>query len=152
MHNTSLVGLDNSPGSWHAFEKTLAYAARVHARVVGLFVEAPHWRPPAAGKSAEEESVRINATRMANLQGVPFEYRVRHGYAASTIAGQARLLGCDLVVLGHAGDALLRRWLTTSVSNLVAHQAPCRVVVVRTGQVLDFDQAPPDPTVSALPV
>jgi len=84
-----------------------------------------------------------NAQRLASQHNVPFQFRVRHGYPAHTIVEQARLLGCDLVLLGHTDSTVLRRWLTGSLSELIRHDAPCRVVVAGTGQVLDLDEAPP---------
>jgi nucleotide-binding universal stress UspA family protein len=142
MHHKILVGLDNRPSSWHAFECALTYAARHGATVVGLVVESPLWMPPHSVRHAHEDTIRVHAEGLARAQGVPLEFRVRHGYPAHTIAEQARLLGCDVVVLGHTDHAVLRRWLTGSISDLVRHEAPCRVVVLHTGEILDLDEAP----------
>jgi nucleotide-binding universal stress UspA family protein len=142
MHHKILIGLDNGPSSWHAFERALTYAARNGASAVGLVVESPLWTPPESNRYSHEAAIRVHAEGLAQRHGVPLEYRVRHGYPAHTIAEQARLLGCDLVVLGHTDHAMLRRWLTGSVSDLVRHEAHCRVVVVHTGEVLDLDEAP----------
>lgn len=143
MSHKILVGLDGTVGSWHALECALVYANRIGATVVGLFVESPLWTPPDIGRGAFETIVRTKAEHLAQTYHVPLDFRVRHGYPAHTIAEQARILGCDLVVLGHCDDNVLRHWLTGSVSQLVRHEAPCRVVVARSGQVLDLDQKPP---------
>jgi nucleotide-binding universal stress UspA family protein len=154
MHHNILVGLDGSSGSSHALECALGQAARMGAHVVGLLVESPLWTAPRYGEHEFVSAVRINAEGLAGQYGVPLEFRVRHGYPAHTIAEQARILGCDLVVLGHAEDSILHRWLTASVSELVRHEAPCRVVVARTGQVIDLqeDTAKPSPSVTQLPI
>ncbi len=139
MHHKILAGINSSPSACHAFACTLRYAATVQAQVVGLLVEPPFWQAPRYGKHEFESAVRINAETLARQYGVPFEFRVRHGYPARTISEQARLLSCDLVVLGHADDSPLHRWLTASVSDLVRHESPCRVLVIRTGQVIDIE-------------
>jgi nucleotide-binding universal stress UspA family protein len=143
MYCSILVGLDGTNSSFHALECALDYARRLGGRVVGLFVESPLWTPPDIGKQAFEAVLRHDALRLARQYDVPLEFRVRHGYPAHTIADQARLLGCALVVLGHTDETVLRRWLTGSVSELVCYEAPCRVVVVRSGQVMDLATRPP---------
>ena len=139
MHRKILVGINSSPSARHAFVCTLRYAAAVQAEVVGLLVESPFWNPPRYGRQEFESVVQINAERLARQFGVPFEFRMRHGYPAHTIAEQARLLNCDLVVLGHADDSPMHRWLTASVSELVRHETACQVMVIRTGQVVDIE-------------
>jgi nucleotide-binding universal stress UspA family protein len=143
MHHKVLVGLNNTASSWQALETALEYAAKFRADTVGLLVESPFWSPPPIGAAAFESTVERNARSIAIQYGVPFEFRVRHGYPAHTIVEQARVLGCDLVLLGHTDSTVLRRWLTGSLSDLIRHDAPCRVVVAGTGQVLDLDEAPP---------
>ncbi|HVC81339.1 MAG TPA: universal stress protein [Chloroflexota bacterium] len=139
MHHKILAGINSSPSARHAFVCTLRYAAAVQAEVVGLLVESPFWNPPRYGRQEFESAVQINAERLARQYGVPFAFKVRRGYPARTIAEQARILSCDLVVLGHAHDSHLHRWLTASVSELVRHETSCQVMVIRTGQVIDID-------------
>jgi nucleotide-binding universal stress UspA family protein len=143
MHHRILVGLDGSESSFHALNCALAHAQRIGGQVVGLFVESPLWTPPEIGKRAFETVLRRDAEHLAKQHNVPLEFRVRHGYPAHTIADQARLLGCELVVLGHTDETVLRRWLTGSVSQLVRYEAPCRVVVIRSGEVVELEGAPP---------
>ncbi|MGH2344943.1 MAG: universal stress protein [Chloroflexota bacterium] len=139
MPQKILAGINSSPSARHALGCTLRYAADVHAQVVGLLVESPFWKGPRYGRSEFKSAVQINAERLARQYGVPFEFRTRRGYPAHTIAEQARLLGCDLVVLGHTDNSPIHHWLTASVSNLVRHEAPCRVVVIGTGDVIPIE-------------
>jgi nucleotide-binding universal stress UspA family protein len=139
MPQTILAGINSSPSARHALGCTLRYAAEVQAHVVGLLVESPFWKGPRYGKQEFKSAVQINAERLARQYGVPFEFRTRRGHPAHTIADQARLLGCDLVVLGHAYNSPIHRWLTASVSDLVRHEAPCRVVVIGTDDVITIE-------------
>lgn len=148
MHHKILVGINSSPSARHALACTMRYAGEVGAQVVGLLVETPFAKAPRYGREEFQSAVRINAERLARQYGVSFEFRTRRGYPARTIAEQARLLACDLVVLGHADDSPFHRWLTASVSDLVRHQVPCRVLVMRTGDVITIGPAvtAPEPT------
>ncbi len=139
MQYTILVGLNSSTGSRRALEHALRYAAIIGGQVVGVLVESPLWKAPRYGKQSFESAVRINTEALARRYGVAFEFRVRRGFPARTIVAQARLLNCDLVVLGHADNSPIYRWLTASISELVRHDAPCRVVVIGTGAVIEFN-------------
>lgn len=133
MMHIVLVGLDGSAGSWNAYEEALSLAAERGERVVGVLVESPLWSPPPMGRAALEHCVRARAYQLAKRHGVPFEFRVRHGYPAHTLAQQAMVLGADLVVIGHTDHMVWRRWFTPCVSALVRHEAPCAVQVVMLG-------------------
>jgi nucleotide-binding universal stress UspA family protein len=143
MRHKVLVGLNDSLNSWQTLEEALHYAAVFKADVVGVLVETPFWSPPPMGARAFEEVVRRHAERLAREYSVSLDFRVRHGYPAHTLAEQAKLCGCDLVLLGHTDDAPLRRWWSGSLSERVRKEALCRVMVVRTGQVINLDEAPP---------
>jgi nucleotide-binding universal stress UspA family protein len=139
MHHTILVGLNSSTGSRRALEHALRYAAISGGQVVGLLVESPLWKAPRYGKQSFESAVRVNTQALARRYGVPYEFRVRRGFPARTIVAQAGLLNCDLVVLGHADNSPFHRWLTASISELVRHDAPCRVLVIGTGAISEID-------------
>jgi nucleotide-binding universal stress UspA family protein len=136
-----LVGVDATPAAWCALDEALRFAQQTKALVVALLVESPFWSPPPMGRSAFEAAVQAFTERKAASYGVPLAFRVRRGFPAHTIAEQARLLQCDLVVLGHAERGRLAHWLDACVSDLVRYEAPCRVVVVHTGEMLALDEA-----------
>jgi nucleotide-binding universal stress UspA family protein len=150
MHHKILVGLNSSTGSRRALEHALGYAAITGGRVVGLLVKSPLWKPPRFGQQSFESAMRVNTEALARQYGVPFEFRVRSGYPAHTIVAQARLLNCSLVVLGHADNSPFHRWLTASISELVRHDAPCRVVVIGTGPAIEIKDILESPTPIAL--
>jgi nucleotide-binding universal stress UspA family protein len=133
MPTDVLVGLNGSSGSWRAFAYAVQHAKVNGARLTGLFVESPFWSPPPMGRQAFERMIVRLATTRAEYAGVPFRLRIRSGFPAHTIVAQAGVVPCDLIVLGHTGDALLCRWWSGSLSQLVQDMAPCSVVVVREG-------------------
>jgi nucleotide-binding universal stress UspA family protein len=55
------------------------------------------------------------------------------GPAAEKIAGEARKLGCGLVIVGAHHRGLLGKWLHGSTSRAVLRDAPCPVLVVPAG-------------------
>jgi nucleotide-binding universal stress UspA family protein len=145
-----LVGLNSSPSSWDTLETTLEYAGRFKADVVAVLVESPFWNPGPMAVAMYEQVVQRHAEHLAAKHGVGLTLRIRHGFPAHTLAEQARILGCDLVLVGHTDDTVLRRWWSGSLSErlkheLSNHRALCKVVVARTGRVLDLDEAPPQP-------
>jgi len=55
------------------------------------------------------------------------------GPAADKIAGEAKKLGCGLIIVGAHQRGLLRQWLQGSTSRAVLRDAPCPVLVVPAG-------------------
>ena len=53
------------------------------------------------------------------------------GWPPEAIVQEAERFGADLVVLGSHGSGPLRRFFLGSVSQYVAHRAPCSVLIVR---------------------
>jgi len=131
MHQRILVGVNNTVGSRCALKQAMEFAGPFGARITALFAESPLWTPPPMGRYAFEAMMRSYAERLSRQFHTSVEFRVRRGFPARTIAEQARLLGCDLIVLGHADDAPLHRWLTSSTARLVRYQAPCPILVVQ---------------------
>ncbi len=56
---------------------------------------------------------------------------LRDGDPATEIVNVARDNGFDAIVLGHKGSGMVRERLLGSISEKVAHLAPCPVVIVR---------------------
>jgi nucleotide-binding universal stress UspA family protein len=140
MYTNLLVGLDGSAGSWHAYEQAVSYAKHAGAMLIGILAESPFWAPPPMGQRAFERMIAHIAAALARQHGVPFEFHVRLDYPAHAIVAEARVLHCDLIVLGHTSDDAVRRWYAGSVSARVALTAPCDVVVVRGGDVAELDR------------
>ena len=55
------------------------------------------------------------------------------GPAAEKIAGEAKKLGCGLIIVGAHHRGLLGQWLHGSTSRAVLRDAPCPVLVVPAG-------------------
>ncbi len=148
MRHKILVGLNNTLNSWETLETALEYAARFSTDVVAVLVESPFWNPGPMAVAMYEQVMQRHADHLAAKHGVGVTFRVRHGFPAHTLAEQARILGCDLVLVGHTDDTVLRRWWSGSLSERLRHElhhhrAGCRVVVARTGRVLELDEPPP---------
>ena len=76
----------------------------------------------------EQEAERIKATGITVAQTHLLE-----GRAADVIADLAEKIGADLIVVGSRGLGPLRRLVLGSVSEGIAHHAPCPVLTVRGG-------------------
>lgn len=148
MRHKILVGLNNTLNSWDTLETALAYAARFETDVVAVLVESPFWNPGPMAVTMHEQVVQRHAEHLSAKHRVNLTFRIRHGFPAHTLAEQARILGCDLVLVGHTNDTVLRRWWSGSLSERLRHElhckgTSCRVVVTRTGRVLELDEPPP---------
>jgi nucleotide-binding universal stress UspA family protein len=62
---------------------------------------------------------------------VTAETRLLHGDAAAGIMQAAREAGADLIVVGHRGLSVLSAMVMGSVSEKVAHEAPCSVLIAK---------------------
>src|SRR5439155_1292968 len=75
--------------------------------------------------------------RHVGLLGVDAMARVEVGGAAGTICRVALETNADLIVVGSHGTGLMRRLMFGSVSETVAHHAPCPVLLMRPVAVAD---------------
>lgn len=57
--------------------------------------------------------------------------KLREGNAASEIVGEAKDGNFDIIVVGHKGLGRVKELFLGSISEKVAHLAPCPVVIVR---------------------
>jgi nucleotide-binding universal stress UspA family protein len=70
------------------------------------------------------------AAQWAKDVGITAECHTANGSAPDAIISTAENVGADLIVVGDKGMAGLKRFLTGSVPNAVAHKAPCSVWIV----------------------
>ena len=61
------------------------------------------------------------------------ESRIEHGAPGPELCRVATDLGADVIAVGSRGQGALRRALLGSVSSHVIHNAPCPVMVIRSG-------------------
>jgi nucleotide-binding universal stress UspA family protein len=130
MYLRMLVGLDGSAGSWQALDRALGIARANQASLVGLYVEMPFSSTPLVGRDVFKQMIARTAQARAKSEGIRLDMRFHKGYPAETIAREATVLDCDLIVLGHTSAAALRRLYSGSVSQLVQTMAPCETMVV----------------------
>ena len=85
--------------------------------------------PPAAHECEEARQVLDEACAL--LAGCELEVRaeLRAGDPVQVILGEARRLGCELIVIGHRHLGRLERLLDPSVGDRVIREAPCPVLV-----------------------
>lgn len=76
----------------------------------------------------EQEVERVTA-----LSGTVAKTHLLQGRPSDTMVDLARTLGADLIVVGSRGLGPLRRLVLGSVSDGIAHHAPCAVLAVRGG-------------------
>ncbi len=83
------------------------------------------------GTHNSELNLLKSYTHEAAAHGISAESFQCIGEAATVICDFAKLWGADLIVIGHRGRSGLLEVLLGSVSNHVAHHAPCSVYIVR---------------------
>jgi len=141
MYRNILVGIDGSDRSRAALRRALLLAGESGSRVRALAVEEHLPRFAATvgevdefleEKAAYFERLMAEATTLAGEQGVALETEVLPGNAARALVGRAKQLGCNLIVLGHAGHTH-GVWgnLLGSTADKVVDHAHCDVLIVR---------------------
>ncbi|EVT85406.1 universal stress protein [Pseudomonas aeruginosa VRFPA09] len=117
MFHTLLVAIDGGPQT-----RRIAELARQAAAPVLDY-------PPAAHECEEAQQVLDEARAL--LAGCELEVRaeLRAGDPVQVILGEARRLGCELIVIGHRHLGRLERLLDPSVGDRVIREAPCPVLV-----------------------
>ena len=134
-----VVGIDGSEASRRALNWALDEARRrrctvdvVHAwqppYLVGYPYAGSQHDPVTYEQAAKETLDRIVDGADVSGLDVPVSRILRMGHPAGTILDQAK--GADLVVVGSRGLGGFRGLLLGSVSQQVAHHAPCPVVIV----------------------
>jgi nucleotide-binding universal stress UspA family protein/CBS-domain-containing membrane protein len=132
-----LVGLDGSPLGRLAFGAALSLAALCRATVVALTVrEGSRLARPEGLDRAHVQHLGAAAEEHARAAGVPFEHVARSGHAAQALRGYARETAADLIVLGATG--LEHPWSPAigGTATVVASEAPCSVLLVRSPQAV----------------
>lgn len=152
MYRTIVVGTDGSATASEAVHQAIELAkatgARLHmvnayktvtaATAVALTVE-PSSMTVFAGEGdwlqvtrEETEAQLRRCGGWATDVGVEAELHACPGQPAEAIVAVAEQCGADLIIVGDKGMAGVRRFLTGSVPNTVAHHAPCTVMIVNS--------------------
>ncbi|HLV81130.1 MAG TPA: universal stress protein [Chthonomonadaceae bacterium] len=135
-----LLATDGSDGAGKAAQMAAALAGKFDAALVALSVFHPQAVYPGVSKEDLEpevyaERVRVKvAERTAEALSkldARYTFRQETGHPAEKIVQIAAEEDFDLIVLGRRGLGGFQAMLLGSVSDRVAHHAPCPVLVVR---------------------
>ncbi|MFD0065471.1 universal stress protein [Streptomyces sp. NPDC056690] len=133
-----VVGVDGSPSSRAALRWAVRYAGLVGGRVEAVSAwEVPgmaSWSAPAVDTDfdvGEAERGLVEEVRavLGEDGGSLVRERLVRGNAAEVLVDAAQ--GAEMLVVGSRGHGSFRRALLGSVSQQVAHHAPCPVTIIR---------------------
>jgi nucleotide-binding universal stress UspA family protein len=135
---TILVGYDDSEAAGRALQRAASLAKALGSSLVVTSV-APVTET-AVGRSLGADPVEPAADHFAELAcarnqleqlGVAASYIEAVGHEGDALIAAARDRDADLIVVGSEHSSLVGRLLGHSVSDTVAHHAPCDVLIVR---------------------
>jgi nucleotide-binding universal stress UspA family protein len=138
MLSKILVAYDGSETSDKAFVFGLDLAHQYGAELHVLAVA----RPPDFAQEVETEAVieqsRRHCLKMlepikkrAAASGIKTHFEIAIGHPAEQILYHAEQLGVELIIMGHRGNGLFKRWLIGSVAKQVMIYAQCSVMIAR---------------------
>ena len=138
MFKKLLVAFDGSEPAMRAFEAALGIAEADQAELTVLSVAQPAEPATMVETSAMIESATDQFEQWfdtlrakAEQAGLSIQTKVGVGHAAEQIIRIAGEEHADLIVMGHRGKSLIKRWLLGSVSKRVISYAPCSVLIAR---------------------
>jgi nucleotide-binding universal stress UspA family protein len=97
-------------------------------------VATPHEVDRAWTAATDVATAALERTRPA-LGARPVETHVERGDPGPVLCQRAEALGADVIAVGSRGRGAIRRMLLGSVSAHVVNNAPCPVLVLRSGTV-----------------
>ena len=138
---TVLLATDLSPASAAATDTAFDLAATFPARLLVVSVIDPgSLRHPGGRFFARVDQVRAERERIATelvargrSHGVSVDFLVWEGEPGESIVEAAVSERADMIVVGSHGRGAVGRFLIGSVSDHVVRNAPCPVLVVRSG-------------------
>jgi nucleotide-binding universal stress UspA family protein len=80
----------------------------------------------------EAEKVRKDLLAQAEAEGVSVKVHNPGGDPAGALLDTAKAVSADLIVVGNRGMTGMKRFVTGSVPNKVAHESDCDVLIVDT--------------------
>ncbi|MFF1395763.1 universal stress protein [Streptomyces sp. NPDC058287] len=133
-----VVGVDGSPSSRAALRWAVRYAGLVGGRVEAVsaweVAGMASWSAPAVDTEFDESEAErglVEEVRavLGEDGGSLVHERLVRGNAAEVLVDAAE--GAEMLVVGSRGHGGFRRALLGSVSQQVAHHAPCPVTIIR---------------------
>ncbi|MBI4277996.1 MAG: universal stress protein [Armatimonadetes bacterium] len=139
MFKRIMVALDGSEPSMAALRVAMDLAVTLGAELHAVSVAQVPDYPATVGEvqEAHEEaaqrfkSVHDEVHRIAAPAGVEVVSHILVGHPAETLVTYARREKIDLIALGQRGLSNVQRFFLGSVSDRVAHHAPCTVMIVK---------------------
>lgn len=149
MIKSVLVGVDGSVNSYKALDFALEFAERFGASltIINVSESLAMTAVPQEATGYQNGSTAVFAKDLRAIQNeiiaksvqrakatrpnVTVSYLQKEGDAAFEIINVAREEGFDVVVVGHRGAGGMRERLLGTISEKVAHQAPCTVVIAK---------------------
>ncbi len=136
-----LAAVDGSPQSTHAAQHAVDLARSCSAKVVLITVVRPPegwWGiegappdPEAFARAVTGHVEILNQTLEAiDADGVDVETREEIGDPTGMLLEACSALEADLIVVGRRGAGIMERVLMGSVTDRLAHLAPCPVLIV----------------------
>jgi len=137
MHKI-LVAYDTSEPAGRAFDLSIDLARKYSAELIVLSVI----RPPEPPEMVETEAILENGRAFYEEHFVKLReiiadsevkprFKVLVGHPAEKIINYANHEAVDVIIMGHRGKSLLKRWLMGSMSKRVVSYAHCSVLIVR---------------------
>ena len=138
---TVLLATDLSPTSEAATNAALDLAGTLGARLLAVSVIDPgslrlpggRFRQRVDQVRSEREHVAQSLVARGRSAGVAVDFLVWEGDPGEAIIEAATAESADLIVVGSHGRGTVGRFLIGSVSDHVVRNAPCPVLVVRSG-------------------
>jgi nucleotide-binding universal stress UspA family protein len=138
---TIMLATDLSTASEAATTAALDLAATFGARLLAVSVIDPgslrlpggHFRVRVDQVRAERERYAQELVARGRSVGVTVDFLVWEGEPGESIVEAAQAEAADMIVVGSHGRSTVGRFLIGSVSDQVVRNAPCPVLVVRSG-------------------
>lgn len=125
-----LVAVDGSKLSQKALEHAVQLAKKYGSQITLLNV-AQTMLPQVRADTAKSMGERVVSEAESKVKGIKVDKRVELGHPAKTIIDVAKKGGYDVIALGSRGLSPVSRFFLGSVSDHVARDSECTVLIVR---------------------
>ena len=138
MYDNILVGTDGSATATRALEEAARVAKTCEAKLHIMSAYHPSMRPEGVSMASREQADETTApileagAELARGLGAEVDTHAASGDAGQALIKTAKDIDADLIVVGNRDLKAFRGLFGASISEKVAHHAPCAVLIVRT--------------------